>query len=146
MGLFSRLVGAPQVGDVIQKTGAALDSIFTSKDEKLSHQEVLERIKQNPAEWQTKITMVEATHRSTFVAGWRPFIGWVGGASLACYFLPQYVIGSYMWAKLSLVAIDAGLTTLPPYPVSAEGLMELVLGMLGLGIMRSAEKVAGAAK
>ena len=146
MGWFSKLVGTPDVGTVIEKTGNALDGLFTSKDEKLTHQEILERIKQNPAEWQTKITMVEAAHRSTFVAGWRPFIGWVGGASLACYFLPQYIIGSYMWAKLSLAAIDAGLTVLPPYPVSAEGLMELVLGMLGLGIMRSAEKLGGAAK
>lgn len=146
MGWFSKLVGAPDTGSVIEKTGKALDGLFTSKDEKLSHQEVLERIKQNPQKWQAEITLAEANHRSVFVAGWRPFIGWVAGASLAMYFLPQYAMGSWLWFKLSMAAIENGAETLPVYPVSAEGLLELVLGLLGLAAMRSAEKMSQVTK
>jgi hypothetical protein len=149
MGLFSKITGMPdseKVGNAAEKVGNALDKLFTSKDEKLSHAEVLERIKQAPQEWQAKITLAEASHRSVFVAGWRPFIGWVAGASLAMYFLPQYAMGSWLWFKLSNAAIAAGATSLPMYPVSAEGLLELVLGLLGLAAMRSAEKMAQVTK
>lgn len=142
MGWFSKLVGAPDAGDVIEKTGKALDGLFTSKDEKLTHSEVMERIRQNPQRWQAEITLAEANHRSVFVAGWRPFVGWVAGASLAMYFLPQYAMGSYLWFRLAQSAIESGATSLPMYPVSAEGLLELVMGLLGLGVMRSAEKMA----
>lgn len=146
MGWFSKLTGAPDAGDIIEGTGKALDSLFTSKEEKLSHAEVMERIKQNPQKWAAQQSLAEANHRSLFVAGWRPFIGWVAGASLAMFYLPQYAMGSWLWFKISLAAIDGGATTLPAYPVSAEGLLELVLGLLGLAVMRSAEKMAKVSK
>jgi len=99
------------------------------------------------------ITAAAVQHKNPFVAvflaGWRPFIGWVAGLSLAAYFLPQYFIGSAVWARAAWKAVpymqDGGLVIpqIPAYPVSAEGLMELVLGMLGLVIVRSTEKRMG---
>lgn len=132
MGWFSKLVGAPDAGTVIEKTGAALDGLFTSKDEKLTHGEVMERIKQSPAEWQAKINLTQAAHRSLFVAGARPAIMWICAAGLAFVFVANPVI---QW------------TTGNPGPeMPKDSLMELVLAMLGLGVMRSAEKLNGVAK
>lgn len=93
---------------------------------------------------QIDLNKTEAT-TDKFRGGWRPFIGWVSGASLAAYFLPQYAMGSYLWVRLSLLAIDHGEKVLPPYPVTTSGLMELTLGMLGLAGMRTAERFRGKA-
>ena len=61
----------------IEAIGNVLDKLFTSDDEKLSRQEALARLAQQPAMAQIEINKIEAAHRSVFVAGWRPFIGWV---------------------------------------------------------------------
>lgn len=84
---------------------------------------------------QLDVNKVEAGSASVFVAGWRPFIGWVCGVGLAC----QFVIGPlFTWA--------ATLAKHPiPFPTLDLGtLMTLLLGMLGLGGMRTYEKVQGA--
>lgn len=132
MGWFSRFVGAPDAGTIVEKTGAALDGLFTSKDEKLTHQEVLERIKQDPQKWQADINLAQAAHRSMFVAGARPAIMWICAAGLAFVFVANPII---QW------------TTGNPGPeMPKDSLMELVTLMLGLGVLRSAEKMTGAAK
>jgi hypothetical protein len=100
------------------------------------------------------ITLAAVQHKNpivaVFLAGWRPFIGWIAGLSLAAYFLPQYIIGSAVWARAAWMAVPYRLADgtliipeLPAYPVSAEGLLELTLGMLGLVAARSIEKYAG---
>ena len=48
-------------------------------------------------ELQTKINEIEAGHRTVFVAGWRPFIGWVCGVALAYNFaIRDLFIDSYL--------------------------------------------------
>jgi hypothetical protein len=132
MGIFSRLVGVPDVGSVIEKTGGALDKLFTSKDEKLSHAEVMERIKQNPAEWQAQANNIAGAHRSMFVAGARPAILWVCAIGLAFVFVINPCI---QW------------TTGQPGPtMPIDAMMELVTAMLGLSALRSYEKAVGVAK
>jgi len=132
MGFLSKLIGVPDAGDIVEKTGSALDKLFTSKDEKLTHQETLERIRQNPQMWQSQINMISAGHRSIFVAGWRPFIGWVCGLGLANTFLVnpwiQWITGQ----------------TGPALPQDI--MLELVLALLGLGALRSIEKLQGRSK
>jgi hypothetical protein len=132
MGIFSKLVGVPNVSDVVEKTGNALDKLFTSKDEKLTHAEIMEKIKQNPQEWQAQANNIAASHRSVFVAGARPAIMWVCALGLAFVFVINPVI---QW------------TTGAPGPeMPTEAMMTLVTSLLGLGVMRSAEKIAGVAK
>lgn len=78
---------------------------------------------------------IEASSNSLFVAGWRPFIGWVCG--LAC---------AWNWIGLSVTKVAAPLLHLPPVTLSAADLTDmwpLLLGMLGLGAMRSVEKIKG---
>lgn len=85
---------------------------------------------------QIDVDKQEAANANLFVSGWRPFIGWVCGAGLLC----QYLIGPiFTW-------INAIYSTHPtPFPPLDLGtLLTLLLGMLGLGGLRSYEKVNGA--
>ena len=66
----------------VEAIGNVLDALFTSDEERLDKQAMLARIAQQPALVQTEINRVEAAHKSVFVAGWRPFIGWVCGMAL----------------------------------------------------------------
>ncbi len=132
MGWFSKLVGVPDAANVVEKTGSALDKLFTSKEEKLTHAEVMERINQDPMKWQAEANAISAAHRSTFVAGARPFILWVGGLGLFNAFLINPWI---QW-----VTGQSG----PELPL--EAMMELVLMLLGLATLRTIEKARGVAK
>ena len=83
------------------------------------------------AEVQTKINEAEATHRTVFVAGWRPFIGWVCGLGLlyAVFIEPllRFVFTVNGWES-EVPHIDTTIT------------MQVLFGMLGLVGARSYEK------
>lgn len=88
---------------------------------------------------QIQINTEEAKHASIFVAGWRPFIGWVCGSSLAIYYIPRMIIIDAMWIW---ACVKAG--TLVPFPEMPIGdLLTLLGGMLGLGALRTIDKVMG---
>ena len=143
MGWVDKLLGGG--GDALAKPidaiGNALDKVLTSKEEKAAGKAVMEKLKQNPAELQVEINKLEAQHKSLFVAGWRPAIGWVCALSLAFYFIPQYIVATILWAKLSWAAQAIVL-----YPVSATGLMELVFALLGMATLRTYEKTQNVAR
>ena len=86
---------------------------------------------------QSDINAVEAASSSTFVAGWRPWIGWTCGAGFAI----QFVIGPLAeW-------IAAMLGHPMPFPkLDLSEMMPILLGMLGLGSLRTYEKVKGVTK
>jgi len=85
---------------------------------------------------QTEVNKVEAQHASVFVAGWRPFIGWTGGVGIAYTF----VLAPF----IEFVARAAGYTQEMPMPDAGQ-LMTLVTAMLGVGAMRSYDKMKGTA-
>ena len=80
-------------------------------------------------ELQTKINEIEAGHRTLFVAGWRPFIGWICGVALAYNFVIRDL---FIWITK---------TTDAPPALQMEHLMTVLLGMLGLGGLRTYEKI-----
>ena len=80
-------------------------------------------------ELQTKINEIEAGHRTLFVAGWRPFIGWICGVALAYNFVIRDL---FIWITK---------TTDSPPALQMEHLMTVLLGMLGLGGLRTFEKI-----
>lgn len=86
---------------------------------------------------QMDVNKIEAGHASLFVAGWRPFIGWVCGIALAYHFIMQPLIA------FTLTAVGHPVN-LPVFDMDT--LMTLLLGMLGLGTMRTVEKMGGVAK
>lgn len=86
---------------------------------------------------QTDINKVEAASLSLFVAGWRPYVGWICGTGLA---LQCIVAPLFTW-----IAALIGHPT--PFPTLDDKLLEGTLaGMLGVGYgLRTAEKWAGVA-
>lgn len=83
---------------------------------------------------QLAINQEEARHSSIFVAGWRPFIGWVCGISLAYAFVIRPTI---VWAVMNFAPQHIG--NIPDFPM--DYLMELLCAMLGLGSLRTFEKI-----
>lgn len=122
---------------LIKPVARILDKFIVDKDlkEKLEHEIKLEIQKANIA--QIDVNKAEALHRTVFVAGWRPFIGWTCGLALAYHFILQPIIVFAMSANG--VAYD-----LPEFDMGS--LMTIILGMLGLGGMRSFEKLKGLTK
>ncbi len=136
MGLLSGVFGGAAV-PAVEAIGTIVDGLFTSDEERLDREAVLARLAQRPALIQAEINRIEAQHRSVFVAGWRPFIGWVCGAGLAWAFLGHAI---FEWAAAlwwpGVVAPN----------IVTDHLFELVLSMLGLGGLRTFEKLRGRAK
>ena len=83
-----------------------------------------------------EINKAEAQHGSIFVAGWRPFIGWICGAALAFNYLARP-----FWVWIAATWFPAA-----PVPPGLDGMLwELMLGMLGIGGLRTLEKMQGKA-
>jgi hypothetical protein len=83
---------------------------------------------------QIEVNKAEAASGSIFIAGWRPFIGWVCGAALVV----QYIASPL----LPWLGAVAGFE-LPPIPSLDDSLWQLMAGLLGLGGMRTFEKMKG---
>lgn len=87
---------------------------------------------------QIEVNKVEAASQSLFVAGWRPFIGWVCGVGLAYTFILSPFI-----RFIAIIAMDAP----PEFPkLDTSDLNTILLGMLGLGGLRTFEKVKGVSR
>ena len=78
----------------------------------------------------------EAGHRSIFVAGWRSFIGWVCGFALAWLFI---LFDLLTWITVNFFPH----VTAIPLLTGAETLVTVLMSLLGLGAMRTAEKFGG---
>ncbi len=81
---------------------------------------------------QHTINSVEAASTDRFVAGWRPFIGWVCGIAFAYHFVLQ--------PFLAFVMLNSGhAARLPAFDMQT--LSSVLMGMLGLGGLRTIEKI-----
>lgn len=86
------------------------------------------------AKGQLAVDQTEAANASLFVAGWRPFVGWVCGGALANEFIVMPAatwVANLAGAHISTLSIDFN------------ALSTILFGMLGLGAMRTYEKVKG---
>ncbi len=120
--------GEKMVGAVFD----GIDALVTSDEEKQSLELLRTQIQQNPAKWQVLTNMAEAKHRSVFVAGWRPFIGWICGGAVAWHYIAGPIVAWYM-------AINApGIE--PPPSLDVGDLMTLIFALLGMAGLRSYEK------
>lgn len=88
------------------------------------------------ASGQIDVNKVEAANASLFVAGWRPFVGWTCGAAFAFKFIggpAAFVLSQWFGHPITLPVFDF------------TEMSTILMGMLGLGAMRSVEKIKGAA-
>ena len=125
----------------MQPVTGLLDKFIEDKDQKnkLAHEisTMAERHAQELAKGQLEINKAEAQRRNIFVAGWRPFIGWTCGVAMAY----NYVIHPIM------IFVLAQLDYLVALPALDLGeMMPVLMGMLGLGGLRSFEKYKGISK
>ena len=111
-----------------------LDKFVADKDlkQKLEHELKTELHRANMA--QIEVNKEEAKHRTVFVAGWRPFTGWVCATALAYHFILEPVI-------VFLLALYDIQLTLPQFDMGS--LLTVLMGMLGLGGLRTYEKKQG---
>jgi|TARA_R100001129_G_scaffold150524_2_gene112622 hypothetical protein len=126
MSLLTSLVG-PVTG--------LLDKFIPDADEKMKIAAELssmaERHAQELAKGQLEVNKVEAASKSMFVAGWRPAVGWTCCIAL----LSNYIL--IPMANFVLLLAEMGVEV-PSLDMSA--MMPVLLGMLGLGAMRTVEK------
>jgi hypothetical protein len=119
------------LGSLIAPVTGLLDKFIEDKDQKnaLAHEIATLAAKQahESALAQLEVNKVEAAHKSLFVSGWRPAVGW------SCCFALVYS---------TILAPILGIWFTVP-PVDSSLLTTVLMGMLGLGAMRSAEKVKG---
>ena len=122
------------VASLVGPVTGLLDKFIEDKDQKnaLAHEiaTMSERHAQELMKGQLDVNKTEAAHKSLFVAGWRPSIGWVCSLGL----LYNTIIANILGIWVDLPEID---TTL---------LVPVMMGLLGLGAMRSYEKVNSVAR
>jgi hypothetical protein len=79
---------------------------------------------------------VEAANPSVFVSGWRPFIGWVCGAACAW---------NWIGLPIAAMALKVYQIEMPLSPANLSEMLPVLMGMLGLGGLRTIEKIKGVA-
>tara|TARA_Y100001937_G_scaffold36958_1_gene52804 strand:- start:48 stop:443 length:396 start_codon:yes stop_codon:yes gene_type:complete len=124
-------------GDTLKTVGNVIDDLHFSGEEKEKLKLQMKEIDAKLKEKQLDINKIEAGHKSIFVAGWRPFLGWISGLSIGYVYLFQPILDMILQmfnVKIDWVVLDLG------------QLMPLVLGILGLGGLRSFEKAKGLTK
>jgi hypothetical protein len=119
-----------------------LDKFVEDKDKKneLAHEiaTMAERHAQELAKGQLDINKEEAKHRSIFVSGWRPSVGWVCSIAMAYHFVLQPLI------VFGVTIAGVAIPELPKFDMNS--LMTVLMGMLGLGGLRTFEKTKGLTK
>lgn len=124
------------IESLIGPVAGLLDKFIEDKDQKnaLAHQiaTMSERHAQELAKGQLEVNKAEAASASLFVAGWRPAVGWVCVLGMASNFVLIPMVNF-------ILALAESTITVPLIDTST--MMPVLLGMLGLGAMRSAEKI-----
>jgi hypothetical protein len=112
-----------------------LDKFIEDKDQKaaLAHEiaTMSQKYAQESALAQVEVNKVEAAHKSLFVSGWRPFIGWTCGLGM----FGNFITIPFSNFVLALLELDIVIPLVP-----LETMMPVLMGMLGLGAMRTFEK------
>ena len=122
---------------VVGIAGKVLDKFIQDKDLKAKLQHEMDMQLHNANLAQIDVNKAEAASGSIFKGGWRPFVGWVCGVAMLYHFLLQPIIVFTLSA--------AGITfDLPQFDMGS--LMTILMGLLGLGGLRTFEKHKGISK
>lgn len=136
MSFLSKIIGSG-IGDAVKSFSDVIDKFVETPEEKNAAKVLKEKFEKEGERFQTEINKIEAGHRSIFVAGWRPAIGWICSAGLAIHYILNPLI---LW-----IATLIGKTiTVPELDIGT--LMPLVLSLLGIGTLRTFEKSKGVTK
>lgn len=124
-GVFGLIENRQDRKKAVAEAGAAILTLFIEHGSLVATQ-------------QTELNKLDAANPSMFISGWRPAAAWICVSAFAYKFL---VYNFIMWAWLYF-----GIQGEPPPNIETTELMPVLLGMLGLGGMRSVEKYHGVAR
>lgn len=131
MNVIAKLFGGA-ASEPIDAIGNAFDKIFTSDEEKIQANAILQKIKQHPYIIQAEINKVSASHRSVFVAGGRPALLWVTAIGWLMEFVANPIL--FMFTNKS-------------FNMPVEQMVWLTGAVLGIyGTLRTVEKIKGKTK
>ena len=125
------------IDKLIEPVSHILDKFIADKDLKLKLQHELNQELHKANMAQIEVNKVEAQHRTVFVAGWRPFTGWICASALAYHFIIEPIL-------IFALATQKIQLTLPTFDMGS--LLTVLMGMLGLGGLRTYEKAKGITK
>lgn len=121
------------IGSVADLANTVINKIWPDKTEQ-EKQQLAAAIM--VVQGQLDINKAEAGNPKVFVSGWRPFIGWVCGAACAWNWIGLAI------AKFVMVALGHPLSLAP---ADLSEMMPVLIGMLGIGGLRTVEKLNGVA-
>lgn len=126
MGLFD-ITGLGSIADL----GKEILSMFPNAEQRAAAANKLQDFAAAVATQQSATNAAEATSGSMFVAGWRPFVGWACGIGFVYGVIAQPMLAGL----LTVLHLPA------PPPVDVSALVAILTGMLGLGGLRTVEKI-----
>ncbi len=132
---------APIIGALAGPLMGLIDDLFTSDEERAEAKVKLLQMEQNGELAQIAVNMQEAKSENVFISGWRPAVGWTCTAAFAYAFVLQ--------PFAAFIALVSGmdpvlLAALPDLDLGS--MLPVLFGMLGLGTLRSVEKIKGSNK
>jgi hypothetical protein len=126
------------IGGIFETVGNVADDLFTSDEERAKAELDAYKAESERMGGQVEINKIEAANSNVWVSGARPFIMWVCGAAFAYATVVEPVLrfAAKVWFGYAgdFPVIDTDLT------------MQVLFGILGLGVMRSFDKKAGTSK
>jgi len=129
------------IKELVGPVSGLVSEFIEDKDERnrLAHEIATLAEKQHHAEVmaQVEVNKTEAAHKSLFVAGWRPAIGWICGLGM---------LSNFIVVPMTNFVLDLTGSPIVVPLIDLQTMMPVLLGMLGLGGMRSFEKVKGKAR
>jgi len=129
------------IDKLIGPVTSLLDKFVEDKDQKakLAHEvaTMAQKHAQELAKGQLEVNKAEAQHKSLFVSGWRPAVGW------CCVFgmMGNFMVIPFTNFVLALLKIEVVVPL-----IDTATMMPVLMGMLGLGAMRTYEKRTGVSK
>lgn len=129
------------VGSIAGGLFQLIDSLFTTEEERQNAKLRLIELQQKGQLAQLAVNATEAQHENIFVAGWRPFIGWVCGIAFAYNFILQPMLTFGIWAASTYFGVVVPFDQLPDLDMTS--LLTVLGGILGLGTLRTYEKATG---
>lgn len=129
------------ISSLVAPVSGLLDKFIEDKDQRalLAHEiaTLAEKQAQEKMIGQIKTNQIEAAHQSMFVAGWRPAVGWVCALAM----LLNFILIPFINLGMEFAGQDIRLDL-----IQMDTMMPVLLGMLGLGGMRSYEKARSVAR
>jgi len=121
---------------VVGTIGTVLDRVIPDKNKRAEAQEQLQNLLTTQdfqiAVEQIKVNAIEAQSDNIFKSGWRPSVGWICSIAFALHFV---ILPLFNWF-LMLCGKQPILV-----PFQMDTLLTVLLGLLGMGTLRTVEKM-----